>query len=231
MQLLEELRTNLGTNKLLSIAVPAVERDLMAFTKDTLPRIVKVVDFINVMTYDMMIRRDKVLRHHSGILGSREALQRYIDRGAPASKLNLGLGYYAKWFLSEDCDADDLLSCKAAVMEDPETGADLGRSGTFSWHDQVPEELAASFAKALKDGEYFEDGSYGYWDADEKRWWSFDTPSVIQRKIPELVQGMELGGVFAWGLGEDAPSFTHFEATVKAMEKLSVPVADARDEL
>lgn len=231
MQLLEELRTHLGTNKLISIAVPAVERDLMAFTKETLPRISKVVNFINVMTYDMMIRRDDVLRHHSGILGSREALQRYIDRGAPASKLNLGLGYYAKWFLSEDCDASDVLSCKAAVMEDLDTGADLGRTGAFSWHDQVPEELAASFAKALKDGEYFDDGSYGYWDADEKRWWSFDTTSVIQRKIPELVKGMELGGVFAWGLGEDAPSFAHFEATVKAMEKLSVPVADARDEL
>lgn len=192
----------------------------MAFTASTVPRVAQQVDFVNVMTYDMMNRRDGTVKHHSGVEESRQALQRYVDRGAPLSKLNLGLGYYVKWFMTEDCDTRQPLGCPTQLLEDAETGADLGRTGAFSWHDRVPAELAASFGRALDQGAHFDDGSHGYWDEAERRWWSFDTPQAIDTKLARVVDCLGAGGVFAWGLGEDAPAFANLAATVKGVRAL-----------
>ncbi|CAG9953069.1 unnamed protein product [Clonostachys rosea f. rosea IK726] len=219
--LLQQLRAVLGKNKLLTIATPGKEIDLMAFTTTTLPRIVRAVDFINVMTYDMMNRRDTTVQHHSGIADSRDAIQRYVDRGAKPHQLNVGLGYYVKWFLTTDgCDPSDPIGCPTLLLEDPNTGADLGRTGGFSYHDETPSEVVGSFQRAQNEGIYTADGSYGYWDKEEARWWSFDTPKVIESKMAELVGEMGLGGAFAWGLGEDAPDFDHLEATINGLNKL-----------
>ena len=92
VQLLEDLRSAIGPAKILSVAVPGLERDLMAFTASTVPRIAEQVDFINVMTYDLMNRRDTSVKHHSGVAESRDALQRYAERGASPRMLNLGWG-------------------------------------------------------------------------------------------------------------------------------------------
>ncbi|KAL7897117.1 glycoside hydrolase family 18 protein [Trichoderma sp. SZMC 28014] len=229
--LLRELRSALGNEKLLSIAVPALERDLMAFTNSTIPSIVDQVDFISVMTYDMMNRRDNVVKHHSGVADSQEAMKRYMDRGTPPNKLNFGLGYYAKWFMTEQCDSQHPLGCRTQLLEDPANGADLGKTAAFSWHDEVPVELANSFAKAHAHGRYYEDGSYGYWDDEEKRWWSYDTPRTITTKVPRLLSELQLGGVFAWGLGEDAPQFLHLKATVDGIRALRGDDHVAKDEL
>lgn len=219
--LLEELRKTIGTDKLLSIAVPALERDLMAFTTKTMLRIVKAVDFINVMTYDMMNRRDTTVQHHSGVQGSKEAMKRYQDRGAPPDMLNFGLGYYVKWFMTKTCDPDNIVGCPTQLLEDPDTGADMGKTGAFSWHDKTPEELVHSFERAKEDGFYDTDNSFGYWDKEEKRWWSFDTPASIKTKVFDILGPMKYGGVFAWGLGEDAPAFKHLNATIESLRQLS----------
>ncbi|OAR05642.1 hypothetical protein LLEC1_07860 [Akanthomyces lecanii] len=229
--LLRELRETLGRGKIISIAVPGLERDLMAFTADTVPKIVDQVDFINIMTYDLINRRDNVVRHHSGIADSMAAMQRYFDRGLPRSMANLGLGYYVKWVMTEECSKGNLLGCPTQQLEDPETGGDLGRTAAFSWHDAVPAELGESFSKALRDGHYFDDGSYGYWDEQQHRWWTFDTAEVIKQKMTELVGSMGLGGVFAWGLGEDAPDFSRLAATIEGLQALHDTRNAGKDEL
>lgn len=220
VQLLTELRIALGPKKIISAAVPGKECDLMAFTPSTIPRIMKQVDFLNIMTYDLMNRRDNVTKHHSGVSDSREAMQCYISRGAPADKLNLGFGYYTKWFKTvPNCDAKNPLGCPTEVLEDPKTGADTGKAGAFSWHDTVPEELASSWSLAQARGSWDVDGSRYFWDPREHIWWSFDHPSVIETKFTRIVHPLKLGGVFAWGLGEDAPSFWLFGATIDSIRE------------
>ncbi len=104
-------------------------------------------------------------------------------------------------------------------MEDPDTGDDLGGSGGFSWHDAVPDEVAASFSRAQRDGTYDarQGGNY-YWDGDEDLWWTFDTADAVAAKFPQIVTQRKLGGVFAWGLGEDAPLFEHLDAVNRALD-------------
>ncbi|KAI0400109.1 glycoside hydrolase family 18 protein [Xylaria palmicola] len=227
--LLAEIRRALGPSKLMSAAVPGIPRDMLAFTADTVPRIMDSLDFLNVMTYDLMNRRDNVTKHHTGVQLSLDAVNAYMARGVPAHAINLGFAFYAKYFRCEGASCVETpIGCPTGLMEDPETGADLGKTGGFSWHDQIPEDVRVSFEKALKGGHYDEQGGgYWYWDEDQALWWTFDTPDAITKKFPLIMEEKRLGGVFAWGLGEDAPDFAHLRALNAGVEHL----AKMKDEL
>ncbi|KAF2637710.1 glycoside hydrolase [Massarina eburnea CBS 473.64] len=223
-QFLSQIRASLGPNKLISAAVPGLPRDMLAFTSTTVPLISQSIDFWNIMTYDMFNRRDNVTKHHTGLQLSLEAIDTYIERGVPAARANLGLAFYTKWYITDPaanatCAAHPV-GCPTALMEDPVTGADLGKAGAFSWHDSVPAEFATSWGKALANGTYDErGGGHYYWDAEEDRYWTWDTPEAILKKFPEIIDKKGLGGVFAWGLGEDAPKFDHLKASNEGVAK------------
>ena len=228
-KLLSAIRSAIGPSKMISAAVPGLPRDTLAFTSSTVPKILESVDDLNIMTYDLMNRRDNVTKHHTGLQLSLEAIDAYLERGVPPEKANLGLAFYIKWFrtaVGVDC-ATKPIGCHTDLMEDPKTGADLGKAGAFSWHDEVPTELAASFQKALADGVYDEvGGGHYYWDLEERLFWSWYTPDAIEKKILAIMRGKDLGGVFAWGLGEDAPRFEHLRAANKAVGDLSAGRVD-----
>lgn len=208
---------------------------MLAFTNSTVPKIMGSVDFLNIMTYDLMNRRDNVTRHHTGINNSLEAIAAYVQRGVPLEKANIGLAFYVKWFRTAagvKCHGRPI-GCKTELMEDPETGVDLGEAGAFSWHDQVPIELTGSFSKALAHGIYDEEGGgHYYWDEMERLFWSWDTPDAIKKKLFDVMENKRLGGVFAWGLGEDAPSFIHLQAANSVLGTFSSShLSDERSEL
>lgn len=212
----------MGPKKLISAAVPGLPRDMLAFTKTTVPAISASLDFFNVMTYDLMNRRDNITKHHTGIELSLNAINAYEERGIPSEKMNLGFAFYIKWYKTDPqggCDQNPV-GCKTTLMEDPSTGADLGQAGAFSWHDFVPGEVSASYERAMSHGKY--DGEHGghyYWDSEENLWWSWDTPDVIAKKFPAIMKKRNLGGTFAWGLGEDADGFAHLKALTAEMNK------------
>jgi GH18 family chitinase len=217
--LLQSIRAAIGPNKLISAAVPGLPRDMLAFTSSTIPIISSSVDFLNIMTYDLMNRRDSVTKHHTGIAASLASISAYADAGFPPSKMNLGFAFYLKWFYTSSSAEDragckrNPVGCKTPLMEDPDTGADLAQGGGFSWHDGVPGDLKESFERAMQEGTYDEvGGGHYYWDEAENRWWTWDTPEVIVKKFPEVVEKRGMGGVFAWGLGEDAEEWVHLKA-------------------
>ena len=120
---------------------------MLAFTEDTLPAISQSLDFFNIMTYDLMNRRDNVTKHHTGIQLSLGSIEAYEKRGVPSEKMNLGFAFYIKWYKTDPegtCDKNPI-GCRTELMEDPVTGADLGKAGAFAWHDPVPEEMSASY--------------------------------------------------------------------------------------
>jgi GH18 family chitinase len=188
---------------------------MLAFTHETIPYVLESVDFLNIMTYDLLNRRDNITKHHTGVQESLIAINAYLERGVPSDKANLGLAFYVKGVrtaVGVDCQANPV-GCATELMEDPKTGADLGKTVGFSWHDKVPSELSESFAKAVEHGVYDEiAGGHYYWDEKERLFWTWDTPDAIKRKLPTIFGEKKLGGVFAWGLGEDAPKFDHLQA-------------------
>lgn len=245
--LLADIRAAIGPYKSLTAAVPGIKRDMMAFTEATLPKILQSVDFLNVMTYDLMNRRDTYTHHHSGLDGSIEAIQSYlVSEASDPHDLNVGLGFYVKWFRTAadgSCENVPAIHCRTDMMEDPITGVDLGKAGAFSWHDEVPLELAYSFARALKYGE--DDISEGllrghfYMDKQERVFWSWDTPHSIDEKLEKISdffaayrhdERRDIGGIFAWGLGEDAPRFEHLKAVNQVLGRWGAKTSE-HDEL
>ena len=218
---------------------------MLAFTKPHIPTIDASLDFFNIMTYDLMNRRDNITKHHTGIEPSLTAINTYEERGIRRSKMNLGFAFYIKWYKTDPHSgcAINPIGCKTTLMEDPLTGADLGQAGAFSWHDPVPTDLSASYERAMAFGKYDnEHGGHYYWDADEDLWWSWDTPEAIAKKFPAIMEEKSLGGVFAWGLGEDADGFTHLRALTAEVKKfakryqgegsdLHLPSSSFKDEL
>jgi GH18 family chitinase len=196
------------------------------------------VDFFNIMTYDLMNRRDNITKHHTGIQLSLESIDAYLSRGISPSKMNLGFAFYVKWFRTdptvsghESC-LNNPIGCKTALMEDPDTGDDLGQSGAFSWHDEVPSTLAQSFSKAKHNGAYDETGGgYYYWDEEENIWWTFDTPEAMKKKFEAIVKKKGLAGVFAWALGEDADDWKHLKAVNEGVEGMSGRGKEAQEHM
>ncbi|OCK85597.1 carbohydrate-binding module family 18 protein [Lepidopterella palustris CBS 459.81] len=150
--LLAAIRSAIGPDKLLSIAVPGLARDMIAFTATTGPQIWPSVDYINVMSYDLMNRRDNVTKHHTSVQGSLDTINNYLSIGAPASKINLGFAYYAKWFTTTgDCSASPL-GCATAVLEDPVSGDDTGLSGAYTFETANMEAADTSQLTTSPDG-------------------------------------------------------------------------------
>lgn len=131
-KLLKEIKKTIGTKEL-AITVPGLERDMIAFTAEECPLINAAVDFVTIMAYDMMNRRDVVTKHHTPVRGALEIIDKYISLGLSPRKLNLGFALYAKWFTTApgvDCSRG--LGCKTALLENPD-GSDTGASGAMTF--------------------------------------------------------------------------------------------------
>lgn len=151
-QLLSAIKSAIG-DKELSIAVPGLERDMIAYTAEQVPSIDEAVDYVNVMTYDLMNRRDNYTKHHTDIKGSLAAIDTYIARGMTPSKMNLGIAFYAKYFkLAANTTCTGPIGCPIAPAEDSE-GVDTGTSGAMTFEaSSFPVEVNLSNLTASIDG-------------------------------------------------------------------------------
>lgn len=129
---------------------------MIAFTKEQGPKIFESVDMVNVMTYDLMNRRDNATAHHTSMQGSLDVVNEYMNMGLHADKINLGFAYYAKWFTTDpdsDCDKHPL-GCKVVKLEEDD-GSDNGKSGALTFE-------ASTVADPPKDLKETTNGKCGY---------------------------------------------------------------------
>lgn len=156
--LIAEIKNAIGMKEL-SISVPGLERDMIAFTNITVPFLAQFVDDVHVMAYDLMNRRDTVTRHHTSVAGASAAIQAYIDRGFSPLQLNLGFAFYAKWFtLLDGASCITPEGCPTAVMEDPRFGTDTDLSGSVTFESSNYVDLTGAHPANLTDSP---DGSCG----------------------------------------------------------------------
>nr|AIT18905.1 chitinase [Hirsutella thompsonii] len=214
--LLSEIKKEIG-DKELSIAVPGREVDMIAFTAQNVPKIDEAVDFVNVMTYDLMNRRENETKHHTSIEDSNKTIDTYIERGMTPGKINLGFAFYAKFFETQT-QCSEPVGCEAAVLEGTD-GSDTGKSGAVTF--EVSSSESQEFKKVLQNGkEDTQRGGQWYWDPATKKFWTWDTPELMARKFDDIVKAKQLGGVFAWSLGEDSDGWKHIKAMQKGVKTL-----------
>jgi chitinase len=173
---LQAIREAIGPDKILSIAVPGKRIDMIAFTKEQGAKIWPFVDMVNVMSYDLMNRRDKVTNHHTSVVDSLEAIKAYEEIGLDTAKINLGFAYYAKWFMTDpnsNCN-EHPLGCGVLALENLD-GSDAGTSGALTFEKSAmaaaPGNLKVStdgtcgFYKGTKCPAGSCCSQYGYWYA------------------------------------------------------------------
>ncbi|WP_374016378.1 glycosyl hydrolase family 18 protein [Paenibacillus thiaminolyticus] len=220
----------LGKAYELSVALPAPKQKIDIGID--VPRLFDIVDFANIMTYDMRGAWDEVSGHHTGLypnpndpltgnnLSIDESVNYLIQQGAEPSKIVIGAAYYTRGWdkVSQGSDpnhpglfGDAALSAKdadqtpsrGAVGESPLVLGDGGRrTGTWSYRNL--DKLKATYPN-LK--EYWDDAAKAPYLYDETTgvFYTYDNERSIQEKTKYVLEN-GLGGVIAWMASNDAPT-------------------------
>ncbi len=159
------------------------------------------LDFINVMTYDFHGAFEPRTNHHSALFASpndpstgdvkfynsNDAIEAFLARGVPASKLNLGIGFYGRGWTNVPNVNNGLYQTGSAAP------------GTY--------ESGIEDYKVLKDrpGTIHTDANArATWKYDGNTFWTYDTPALFTEKM-NYVKVQNLGGAFFWEFsGDDA---------------------------
>lgn len=220
-QMLADIKSAISP-KPLSIAVPGLQRDMIAYTAEQGPKIWEQVDMVNVMSYDLMNRRDSATKHHTDVAGSLASVEAYQAIGLDPAKMNLGFAFYAKHFQTADgadCSSNPI-GCPIVAAEDA-SGTDTGTSGAVTFESSPADtksDVLTSWAAAKADGGKMDEqnGGQWWWDASAKIFWTWETTALMDRKFSEIVQAKGLGGVMAWSLGEDSEDWSHLTKLTQA---------------
>ncbi len=126
------------------------------------------------------------------------AISSYTSKGAPASKLLLGLPFYGRGWTGVGPANNGLFQ--------------PGTAATGTWEAGIED------YKVLKNraGTRFRDTAAGaLWLYDGTNWWSYDDPTVIAQKT-SYVKTKGLGGVMVWELdGDDGTLMTAVDAGLR----------------
>ncbi|WP_377153138.1 glycosyl hydrolase family 18 protein [Roseateles sp. UC29_93] len=193
--LLAEFRKQLDAVRpglLLSIASGAGVDKVRAYDPD---QIHPYLNFINVMTYDFHGGWDTITGFHSALYApandpstgdvkkynTNDAMQAFLDKGVPASKLNVGIGFYGRGWTNV-----------------PNVNNGLYQSGTPA---PGTYEAGNEDYKVLKNLQGYtsriDDVSKAQWIYNGSTFWSFDTPATIAIKMA-YVKSRGFGGAFFW---------------------------------
>jgi chitinase len=214
--LLAELRGRLdalgkadGRHYLLTIAAPASARQ---YQRMQLGEIHKLLDWINLMTYDMAGAWSRRTDFHAPLYAadpdgagpSADATVRgYLAAGVPPDKLVLGVPFYGRaWGGVKNVDHG---------LHQPHDGQPprAPAAGGFSYRA-----LAANYiGKSAK--RYWDDRAKAPWLYDEKAGLviSYDDPQSLRLKAA-YARDKHLGGLMAWELSEDDERSTLLKALV-----------------
>ena len=184
---LDELGRADGRHYLLTIAAADGE----AARGLELARIVQVLDWINLMTYDFHGSLSDTTGHHTGLdrsalapAGSRttvQAVDEFLAAGVPAAKLNVGVAFYGREFAQVEPD----------------------NRGLYQRYGRFVDSLAWRELRGMPG----RDGYVRYWDgqaqapylwnADTRHFVTYDDPQSLAAKAT-FVRERGLGGMMYW---------------------------------
>ncbi|MFD7019473.1 glycosyl hydrolase family 18 protein, partial [Streptomyces sp. NPDC059928] len=192
--LLAALRSKFGSSALVTAAVTADGSAGGKMDAADYGGAAQYVDWYNVMTYDFFGAWDaqgptaphSPLTSYNGIpiagFNTDAAIQKYKSKGVPASKLNLGIGFYGRGW--------------TGVTQDAPGGTATGPApGTYEQgiEDYKVLKSACPVTGTVAGTAYAHCGT---------NWWSYDTPSTIAGKMT-YVKNQGLRGAFFWEFSGD----------------------------
>lgn len=189
--LLQAIRNTLGWNKILSVAMGADESCVQNTEMD---RVAQILDYVQLMTYDMCNGMSTRAGHHAALGASkgdttknntRAVVELYHESGVPYEKMVIGAAFYGRHFKVETAENNGLLQPSGPGIL------------TTSYHNITPEFLEAQ-------------GFTRFWDEDAEAAYlwngntfvSYESPEAIRRKSLYVTQ-KQLRGIMYWEHGHD----------------------------
>ena len=237
----------LGKTYELSVAIPAGKAKVDEGID--VEKLFNVVDFANIMTYDMAGAWSTVSGHQTALytnpnspfkgecLSVDESVNYYIANGAKPEKIVIGAAYYTRgWEKVSNNGPDaanpglfgtaavvnkdaDLTPTSGALNEAPIKNGEGGRAGGV-WSYNALNQLKAKYT-GLK--EYWDDSAKAPYLYNETTgaFFTYDNARSIQEKV-KYVKEHNLGGMIAWMASQDAKttSTKHDELTKVTKEAL-----------
>jgi chitinase len=182
-----------------------------------------VADFVNLMAYDLHGVWDannpigsQVLAH-TNLTEINRALDLFWRNDVPASKINMGLGFYGRSFQLADpsCYQPGCLFLGGAAP-----GPCTDNSGTLSYFEIM------DIIKEYDLTPYYDEENgvkWITWNGDQ--WVSYDDFETFQQKI-SFANGLGLGGLLIWAVDLDTQQLDALEAVIYP-EPLGSKGADA----
>lgn len=211
--LLQDVRTALdkagkedGKQYLLTIASSAG----LSYPKNNeLDKIAKVVDFINIMTYDFSGTWQSTSGHNAPLFSDYQAanagvnntgadvataIKGHLDNGVPAKKLVMGLPFYGKSWANCDGDVNNggYLACQGA-------GTGTWEAGSLEYDD-----LVAKYVNKNGYTRYWNDAAQVpyLFNQTTKQFVTYDDAQSIAAKVA-YIENLGLGGAMIWELSSD----------------------------
>ena len=203
--LLAELRRQLDTQGAadgkhyeLAIAASAGPRALANLEID---RITPLLDFINVMTYDYHAGSSRT-GFNSPLYAAKDdptpdfnidaSIRRFLDLGVPASKLLVGIPFYARAYAN-------VAPVNNGTFQSASGRVEGWRPGDGDWKT-----LSQTRVKDPRFTRHWEPSARVPWlyDSTTGTWITYDDPQSVGEKI-RYVREQGLGGVMIWELGGD----------------------------
>lgn len=219
--LLDDLRGQLdywiqrdGRNYSLSITVPAVEPLYQNFKLDELAT---RVDWMNLMAYSFQGDWSEQVSHFAPLFGSSRdprgedirrnynvdgAVRALLDMGVPASKVVVGLPFFAQaWRITRPNDYFGLYQLAQGVPQGTRPG------GILQYKDMVPLLTNPAFIR------FFDEETQSPWlyNEDRRTVISYEDPTSIRAK-GNYIRSLNLGGAFVWELSFDDKEQTLLKA-------------------
>ena len=169
------------------------------------------VDWISVMSYDLhgtWDANDPIGNHvlaHTNLTEIKDALDLFWRNNVPATKLNLGLGFYGRSFQLTDpgCSSPGCLFKGGASP-----GSCTKNSGTLGYSEimDIIKQYSLTPVYDRKNAV-----KYIAWNNDQ--WVSFDDQETFQQKI-KFANDLGLGGLLIWALDLDTPDLQALQAVI-----------------
>jgi chitinase len=158
-----------------------------------IPQLLSSMDFVTVQGYDLAGPWNPATGHASNLFSTPQqtfsadlAITTYLNGGALASKLVLGIPYYGKGWAGVGGTNNGLYQ--------PSSGP---ARGTYEAGTEDYKKLVSKSGTL-----YFDSVAVASWKLSGSNFWSYDTPQVIAAKCT-YIKNRGLGGTMVWSLDGD----------------------------
>ena len=196
--LLKEIREAYQKYKVpftLSASVSAGRRIIS--TAYEIPKIVKYVDWVNIMAYALHGAWEDKTGHHTAMRGGLpnvpDCLKAWQDAGMPNNKINLGVATYGRSFTLL---FDDERGVGAPVIGAGRPGKYTRGNGILSYYEFCMNEWDSITP-------WYQSAAGKPYASRRDQWIGYETPSSLRYEVTTLVNRNCLHGIAIWALGYD----------------------------